>query len=500
MTSQKINMLIFIFLILAISLGAQHRGDNLAFQGLAQSNQNSVRATAMGGAFTGVSGDLGAIYWNPAGLSDINGLQVSVSAASVNRLWQENQDYRPNRFEMTLPFYLERLYTPDPKNNGLWDYDIFIADRDSAYFVTPPITGKDRYDEAVADWQKKYSEFALDNLAVAYPFKCGEKTLTIAGAYSRKIDVMDFDRNDTFLDPHIGYDYYGVAERVTNDTLRMNWYDFERSRFGSINNVALAASYDITTNIAVGLGLNSFSGESDDAQSLNKVGWFDITSNNKFRFSYDTLNTDIVGSSKFKGLNANVGFLVKLQNISFGLNLTTPYTMQREWSTTTTIVDTAGSMTRSASGVDKMKVPLAYLAGISITPVDKFRVSLDVESIPYGHNTFEFALPDTTHRDWVDLTSLRFGFEYKPWERICLMAGYKAITEAFVPDGAAFRDRGPTSESYTMGASIYALSGRFDIAYEIWSMKYYDSYYSNTNFVLEKMNRLMFGYTLFLDK
>jgi hypothetical protein len=499
--NKRINqLLIFTVLAFALVVNAQHRGDNLAFQGVAQSNQNSVRATAMGGAFTGISGDVGAIYWNPAGLSGLSGLQVSISAASVTKMWQENQDYRPNRFQMTLPFYLEGLYIPNPQNNGLWDYDIFQAERDSSYYVSPPILGKDRYDEAVADWQKKQNEFKLDNFAVAYPFKIGEKTLTLAGAYSRKFDVMDYDRNDTFLDPHIGYDYYGVAERVTNDTLRMNWSQFERSRFGSINNISLAASYDISKNIVLGLGLNSFSGESDDMQRLDKVGWFDITSNNKFRFSYDTLNTNILGSSSFKGLNANLGFLLKLEHISFGVNLTTPYTMQRDWETTTTVIDTSGTTTSSASGVEKMKVPLAYRVGLCIAPIEKFRVSLDVESIPYSNNEFEFAMPNTTHRNWVDLTSLRFGAEYKPWTWLSLMAGYKAISEVFVPDGAAFRDRGPTSESYTMGASIYALSGRFDIAYEIRSLKYYDSYYSNTNFVLEKMDWLMFGYTFFLDK
>ena len=128
------NKRLYHFLMTAVlatstTLNSQHRGDNLAFQGLTQSNQNSVRATAMGGAFTGVSGDIGAIYWNPAGLSDIFGLQVSISAANVDKMWQENQDYRPNRFQMTLPFYLEGLYTPDPKNNGQVSYQSWLRNQ-----------------------------------------------------------------------------------------------------------------------------------------------------------------------------------------------------------------------------------------------------------------------------------------------------------------------------------------------------------------------------------
>lgn len=500
MRNHVIIKCVVLLLVLACSAYPQHRGDNLAFQGLAQSNQNSVRATAMGGAFTGVSGDVGAIFWNPAGLSEISGLQLSISAVGLNKLWQENQDYRPNRFEMTLPFYLEGLYIPDPKNNGRWDYEIFMEQRDSAYVVTPPVTGHDRFSEQVADWQKKKNDFRPDNVAIAYPLKIGERTLTVAGAYNRKMDVLDYDRNDTYLDPHIGYDYYGVAERVTNDTLRMNWYKFERSRFGSVNNMSLAASFDLTKNMVIGVGVNSFSGDSKDNQSLDKVGWFDIASNNKFRFSYDTLNTDVIGSSSFKGMNANIGFMLKLKNISVGLNLTTPYTFERTWTTSTTIVDSMGASTAQSSGIDKMNVPLAYRFGISITPVKKFRASLDAESIPYSGASYEIAYGEETHRPWVDLKNLRFGVEYRPWSRLCLMAGYKAVSREFVPDGAAFRDRGPLAESYTMGVSVYALSGRFDVAYETQTLKYYDSYYSNTNFALEKMSYLMFGYTFFMAK
>ncbi len=490
---------IFVMLVHIMSAGAQHRGDNLAFQGLAHSNRNNVRGAAMGGAFTAVSGDIGALYWNPAGLSGITELQLSVSAASVGKMWRENQDYRPNRFQISLPFYLEGLYIPDPANNGEWDYDIFIEERDSTYVVSLPKTGHDRFSEEVADWQKEKNEFKLDHLALAYPFQLGEKILTVGAAYSRKFDVMDYDRNDTWLDPHIGYDLYGVAERVTNDTLHMNWYEFERARFGSINNVSLAASFDVSKNLAVGLGVHSFFGDSEDEQRLDKVGWFDITNNNKFRFSYDTLDTRMSGSSSFSGMNADIGVMLKLNNINVGLNLTTPYTIERRWSTTTTVTDTNGTTSRSASGIDKMSVPFAYRLGVSITPVENFRASLDVESVPYSRNTWTFSVPDSTHREWVDLNSLRFGVAYSPWPWLDLMAGYKAVTEAFVPDGAAFRDRGPLSESFTMGAGIYALSGRFDVAYEMRSLKYYDSYFSNTNFALEKLNVLLFGYTFYLD-
>ena len=192
--------------------------------------------------------------------------------------------------------------------------------------------------------------------------------------------------------------------------------------------------------------------------------------------------------------------MFKLNNISVGANITTPYMLERTWSSTITTTDTVGMTTLSSSGIDEMKVPLAYRIGISITPARQFRASLDYESIPYSSNTFEFSSDNAAHRDWVDLNSLRFGVEYKPLNFLALLAGYQNVSQEFVPDGAAFRDRGPTAESYTLGASLYALYGRFDVAYEMRTLKYYDSYYSNTNFALEKTNYLMFGYTFFLNQ
>ena len=39
-------------------LMAQHRGDNLSLQGMSGKNDVSVKASAMGGAFTAVTGDI----------------------------------------------------------------------------------------------------------------------------------------------------------------------------------------------------------------------------------------------------------------------------------------------------------------------------------------------------------------------------------------------------------------------------------------------------------
>jgi hypothetical protein len=488
--------LIIIFIFFSNSF-SQHRGDNLAYQGMSKTNDLGVKALAMGGAFTAISGNINSLFFNPAGLADINKFQFSISANSYQKLWRENQTYRPNRFQITLPFYLEGLYTPNPANNGKWDYDIFNDERDSTYIVREPVLGEDPFGKEAADWEEKENSFVFNNISAAIPMKVLGKQLVVSGSYNTKYNVLDFDRNDTYLNPHIGYDEYGETDRVgSNDTLHMDWSRFLRKRTGNVKNITLGVGYKLDENVNVGFGFNRFSGKTQDLQTLNKVGWFDITSNNKFRFSYDTLNTSITGNSEFSGYNFYFGTHLTFNRIQFGLSIYTPYSINRSWNNRTITIDTLQTDTKSASGKDKLKIEAIYALGVSFNPIDQFIFSLDIETTPFSQGTFELASGDATHREWLDRTNLCIGAEYKPFSWLSVLAGYRNLPTIFAPDGAAFRDRGPSAESYTFGFSFGIFIGRLDAAYEIRQLKYYDSYYSNTNYVMETFNNFLFGYTI----
>ena len=79
------------------------------------------------------------------------------------------------------------------------------------------------------------------------------------------------------------------------------------------------------------------------------------------------------------------------------------------------------------------------------------------------------------------------------------MAGYRSIPARFVPDGSAIKESGPAANGYTLGASVFLNRfGRVDIAYEYRRLRYYDSYFSNTNYVTESMNVWSLAYSLSL--
>src|ERR1035437_9306247 len=128
----KLTLIFGLILIYSGSLYAQHRGDNLSFQGTTSANLLGVKALAEGGAFTAQTGDLSSLFYNPAGLSDIEKIQINIAGNYNTTLWREHQEWRPDRLFVTLPFYLSGLAPLDPKYDGQLDTARF---RDPNYVV-----------------------------------------------------------------------------------------------------------------------------------------------------------------------------------------------------------------------------------------------------------------------------------------------------------------------------------------------------------------------------
>ncbi len=497
MKNMNIKLVILLTLVfLPALITAQHRGDNLSFQGFFHQTEPGVRAMAMGGAYLASTGDAASIFYNSAGLSDIESFTFSISGNSHSQIWRENQDYRPNRIYWTMAFYLEGLYIPDPANNGLNDYEIVAEDTN--YVVAEPPLGLEPYSEEAADWQKQLDKIGLNNVVLAYPFSIAEQKFVISAAY-RYNRILDYDRNITYLDPHIGFDAYGIMPRVVTGVDTFSWSRFTRDRSGDMTSIAGALAYELNDNLKLGVGVSSMTGSSNDYQALERVGTFEIEANNVFRFTYDTVDAYSAGTSDFNALQFDLGVIYKFERISFALNYKLPYTMTRDWNYTDTFSDTAGTNTASISGKDEVEIPGTFSFGVRITPIDWFTFALDYQSTPYSKTKYNYSWENDTAREQVDQSILKFGAEFRVADYLSLMAGYRDIPATFVPDGAAIKDRGPSAKGYTFGASVFLDKfGRIDIAYEYRRLRYYDSYFSNTNYVTESMNAWSAAYSFSL--
>ncbi len=480
-------------------LHAQHRGDNLAFQGLDVPHANGVKSLAMGGAYISISDGINSLFRNPAGLMTMKGPQFSFEMNYSRKNWQENQVYHPSRGFTTLSFMLEGLYEHNPAYTGMYDYEIF--QNDTNYRVKEPLLATDYYSEEAADWRKEKNAFDLNHIAFGMPFQIAGKTVAIAAAYNVHNQVWEYDRNHTHLFPHLGSTYYeGLIEEVTGpeDSLRVLWSDYTRERMGNIWNINAAVAVNINRHMKLGFSLKRFSGEMEEMQGLDRVGYFDLVDNNTYRFAYDTLDMRKTGTSKINGMSFNAAFIFELDHLSIGARLTPPRTIKREWQYTIRSTDLENTAIQTSNGTDEMDIPLSYAIGASVSPGPRFRIAFDIENTKYSNSQFTFAEPDSTHRGWVDQTIWCMGMEYKPFTGFSLLGGYRFSPKTFIPDGAAIKDRGPAIESFSFGLSLNAFYGRFDIAYEIQRLKYYDSYYSNTNYVLETLGNLRCGYVIIL--
>ncbi len=510
-TSMIIVTLLFATVIMPITAFTQHVGDNLLYQGLAEQNSVSAKAAAYGNAFTSRTGDLSSLFFNSAGLVDIKSFQISFSAATQGKMWRDNQQWYAGTAYRNVPLYLDGLWEPDPAWDGIWSDSLMQVRYDSlgnpvgtAWDVTTikdPVYGKDVYSKERADNEYTSDKFSFDNIALAVPFQLVGKQWVAAGSYHKRYDVHDYDWNGTHLNPTWHTSEITIA--APGDTTRTDWSVYTRERTGGVYSINGALAMELNKYIQLGIGFNRFAGETDDKLMLDRVGYF-LTEHQgeNWAFSHESHLSKTTGMSKFSSLQFNIGSIIKLDNFNFGFNVKLPYTVEREWNYATVITTTRGSTSYDSSGVDKVDIPATYNFGLTFKPYNKLTLSLDFEKTNYSKTTYNldetFQDSLTLYTKWVDQFSLGFGVEYNLTKFLTVLAGYQSRTTPFIPYGVAIKDRGPSGETYSIGFSLNALWGRFDVSYNYYHLKYYDAFFTNNNYTLQSLKKLSFGYTIFL--
>ncbi len=485
------------------SILAQGNGDNLSFQGLDRANDVSVKALAMGGAYTAVSGDINSLFYNAAGLASLEKFQISFSSKYSDREWWENQIWMHSQNRVTLFFILGGMFMPDPKYDGLGETEMW----NNNVITNPDIKilnqGKYEWSKDAADWIKDNNDFNLNNIAIAVPVDIGKQHFVAAVSYNRRYDINDYDRNDTNLDPHFGNRYDprtgDPVKEEWPDSLVMQWGRFERERKGGLYGITAALAYQLNNALQLSVGVNTFSGNTIEHQRLDHIAEIRLYQSDARRYTlYHKSGEQIIsGESEFSGTQFTFGALWQVSRIRLGLSIETPFTLKREYTLKKMNVDESeGISTEQEIGIDKVNMPLCYNFGISVQPTDNFLISLDLQKNPYSKAEFNYAKENPTHQNWVDQNIISFGMSYKVAEILQLFAGYRDVPQVFLPFGWPKKDVGPSAYSYTAGASIKLFHGSFDVAYEFRRLKYFDVYETNKNYPTETCANVLFGYTL----
>ncbi len=506
------NRIISIIVVIMLSSAfvdkaqAQNRGNVLSFQGIEKAF--AFTPGTLGSGYDGVA-DLGgtaSIFFNPAGISGMEGITVSAGFGSIENTWWENQNYRPNRRMVTMPYYLEGLYTPDPANNGRLDSDVFVESLlDTSYTILNPEMGVEHFSEEAADWKWDESASGLSHISIAVPFQLSGKQVTLSGGYGSLINGTSYDFNRTYLTPHPAYLEYGMPAVVDgSDTVRIDWYTFERLQRLKIDQVSLGLGIQATDNIHVGLGMNVYSGSSEDIQVQDKVGYFDLIDQNEYIWSYDTLNTHYAGDATYSGNSLKLGLILDYDHFRFGASFNSSVNLTKEWTYAQEITYLQGDTllsTRTASfeGQDELKIPASYAVGVQLMPVEKFTFLLSYQVNPYGSAELTeaedspFSAGDSLM--WVDQSVIQFGMSYAILKNLKLNALYRSIPQVYVPDGAPLKSAGPAAVAYRLGTELdLGMLGALDLGFEYQDLKYQDIYYSNTNYAREQARSVTLSY------
>jgi hypothetical protein len=489
------NGIMILLLVATQSMFAQHRGDQFSFQGIDMIGDFGVRSSGMGDAYTAVSGDISSLYFNPAGLADISKNQLSVGGGLYSKLWRECQQYRPTKYFSSLSLYLEELYIPPHQSDTAYYLD-GDAVKDASYNVTDPKLGTDPYTKAGENWHRYRRNYSLNNVALAVPLDFAAKGLVVAVSYNSN-KLYDYDRNDTYLDPHPGYTFYNVLSTANMYNQQyIHWYRYKRQREGTMNYLHFALAYQVFDNLQVGIRSKVVWGKTNDNLGLSKYGSFWLYDQNIFGFRYEDGLDTTYGTSKFSSMNFSLGVLYSFSKFKIGGQLTLPYTLTRKWDYTDSSKSWYATSKSLSSGEDKLKMPFGYSFGVSYTPLSKITLSFDYEKIPYGEAEKDIVRKDKYYQDLVNQYIMRFGLEYRPYKFLSLSAGYKNTSQIYSPDGAADRSNGPVATGYSCGAAYISIYGRLDVTFTYSTLRYYDSYYTNTNYAAEFTNNIIVGYTI----
>jgi long-subunit fatty acid transport protein len=335
-------------------------------------------------------------------------------------------------------------------------------------------------------------------LAAALPLTLGETRVTAGIGYAQVIDLDHFYQNNNSLSPYLGQERPPqVFFTDRTDTMHVKWYQYVRSREGSVYGITPALSVTVLPGFTLGASAAILTGSSDDVEHRVERGHLNISITNGVadNFMVDTAYyyQDKVGTSTYSGNMFTFGGHLEQERFSIGVTIKPAMTITREWERTTTSLDTTKksfpvridsltTRTTSESGTDKLRLPFSYALGIVLTPTKEWMIGFDFVWRNLGEAEFTSGADGTTTKPWVNSSAtMRLGIEYRASDIVALRAGYRQDPQAFSPDGSAIINTAASGNIYSAGAGLTFGNILCDLAYEYRWLKYEDTYQSNVN-------------------
>jgi len=328
-----------------------------------------ARALGMGGAYIAVADDATAASWNPAGLAQLDKMQLQVGGQWIRR--ETTRDYGINAYARS--------------SNSGQNFD---------YAWTEYSSSSD-------------SSFEPEFMTFAYPWQFGEygqNTLVIAGSYYQNASFFeDYDfrnRQGTSLDQYL----VGTGS-IDQATFRLhNSFDAVSTRIhrdGETKNYAVSGAFSWSDRFYVGLTINylddnrttrstaQYLGVVQQPQELVNGGWVD-TSYAGSSAQVDSTNSYSVSSS---GISAIIGFLWRPNDVwSFALTYRPQTNIDYDYKLRSTYCDAndpagCGDVDFNSGSTD-YDMAEVWTLGLAWRPVPRLNIALDYSSSDWKDTSF----------------------------------------------------------------------------------------------------------------
>ncbi len=462
----KLFCMLIIPVLFARPLSAQGYGGRLTFQGVDHYMMHSAAGRAMGGITIGVKQDLGMMFQNPATLSAIQGMEISLGGQMTFNDINQEQNYAPVRYYSNLSLLLE----------GLTDQ---IPDPDS---TIPGFSAQDTvqrpFDNIGPNWSHSSSRSIPLQALLAVPVSLGSFKIAAGIGAVRYTDLHHYYQNNNVLSPDILSQRPLPTLRPTDDApIEVEWLQSFRSREGLIRGYGFAlAGYMQDYNLSVGLSGMILQGSSDDFEQQVARGKLTFFSN---AFRADSVYNRITrtGTSDFSGMEFTLSSILTGQYVSAGFSVKLPTTITRTY-TMQVDTDTTGTPVRSTiQGEDKLKLPWRGTISLSFKPLENLALGLAYEFRPY--ESVRYTGSDGTETSpWLAASLFRIGAEYAVASWITLRGGMRGEAEVFEPEGNPIIGEPVTYTVYSAGIGLFISGLSLDATYEYALVKYEDKWAS----------------------
>ena len=407
-----------------------------------------ARALGMGNAYTGVSNDFSALYWNPAGLAQMDQGEFSLGLSHLN--------YRDA----------------------------------GAFFGT-----SDAYSNNIT---------TLNTLGVAYPVEVRRGSLVLAAGYARQsnfttgVSFEGFNANSSVIQTWAPDGQSYPSEITIAEELALALADTSTGRFvspimgmltqtgtvlegGGINNWSIAGGMDIARNLSVGATLTFLSGIYEYDREYSEIdtrGVYDSLSSDYSSIDFSQLTLDEFVRSDITGVNAKLGLLYRVpERFRLGVTVKTPtsYHIEEEFGTTANsyfdngdIYPLDGPYESLGIGEYDVITPWVFGSGISFILRDLV-LSADLEFTDWTQLEFDDANPDllALNKDIKEIfrstLNWRAGMEYEFVQHgVRLRGGFIYNTSPYEMDQTSDYD-----QKYVTAGLGFLLSGStmLDVAY-----------------------------------